>query len=171
MKFKILFSFILFLFFATVSRATDNSHIVNDTITDFKVKGFHLDLRIQVMTPQALHEFAEELADFGINTLVMEYEASYPYEKHATISNHLAYSRQEVKAFIAHCEQLGIDVIPLQQCFGHVEYILRNDRYHKLKEDKKEISQICPIKVQNNSTLFMELFEDMASMHPSKYIH
>src|SRR5699024_3920829 len=96
---------------------------------------------------------------------------SYLYEKHATISNHPAYSRQEVKAFISHCEQLGIDVIPLQQCFGHMEYILRNDRCHELREDKKEISQICPIKVQNNSTLFMELFEDMAAIHPSEYIH
>lgn len=171
MKFKILFSFIFLLFFTTVSQATESSHIVNDTITDFKVKGFHLDLRIQVMTPKALHEFAEELAGFGINTLVMEYEASYPYEKHATISNHLAYSRDEVKAFIAHCKQLGIEVIPLQQCFGHMEYILRNDRYRHLREDKKEISQICPIRVQNNSNLFFELFEDMAAMHPSKYIH
>ena len=170
MKYKILFSFILLLFFATASRATESSQM-NDTIAEFKVKGFHLDLRIQVMTPQALHEFAEELAGFGINTLVMEYEASYPYEKHATISNHLAYSREEVKDFIAHCEQLDIDVIPLQQCFGHMEYILRNDRYAELKEDKKEISQICPIRVEKNSNLFFELFQDMASMHPSKYIH
>lgn len=170
MKYKILFSFILLLFFATAIRATESTQM-NDTITEFKVKGFHLDLRIQVMTPQALHEFAEELAGFGINTLVMEYEASYPYEKHATISNHLAYSREEVKDFIAHCEQLGIDVIPLQQCFGHMEYILRNDRYAELKEDKKEISQICPIRVEKNSNLFFELFQDMASMHPSKYIH
>lgn len=170
MKYKILISFFLFLFLATASRASD-SYQIKDTITEFKVKGFHLDLRTQVMTPQALHEFAVELAGFGINTLVMEYEASYPYKKHATISNHLAYSREEVKDFIAHCEQLGIDVIPLQQCFGHMEYILRNDRYAELKEDKKEISQICPIRVEKNSNLFFELFQDMASMHPSKYIH
>ena len=33
---------------------------------DFPVKGFHLDLRIQVMTPNALVKFAEELAAFGM---------------------------------------------------------------------------------------------------------
>ena len=138
---------------------------------DFDVKGFHLDLRIQVMTPKALHELANELADFGINTLVMEWEASYPYQKHAVISNQYAYTREEVEAFISHCHSLGIDVIPLQQCFGHVEYILRNERYSHLKEDRKEISQICPLKTEGDSLLFSELFEDMASLHSSQYIH
>jgi len=138
---------------------------------DFDVKGFHLDLRIQVMTPKALHELANELADFGINTLVMEWEASYPYQKHAVISNQYAYTREEVEAFISHCHSLGIDVIPLQQCFGHVEYILRNERYSHLKEDRKEISQICPLKTEGDSLLFSELFEDIASLHSSQYIH
>ena len=139
--------------------------------SDFKVKGFHIDLRIQVMTPEALKHFATELAGFGINTLVMEWEASYPYEKHATISNKLAYTREEVQSFIGYCNQIGIDVIPLQQCFGHVEYILRNERYSHLKEDRKDISQICPLKTKADSLLFSDLFADMASTHPSKYIH
>lgn len=138
---------------------------------DFGVKGFHLDLRIQVMTPQALHDFAKELAGFGINTLVMEWEASYPYQKHAVISNKYAYTREEVSAFISYCKSLGIDVIPLQQCFGHVEYILRNERYNALKEDRKDISQICPLETEGDSLLFSDLFRDMASLHPSKYVH
>lgn len=138
---------------------------------DFVVKGFHLDLRIQVMTVQALKDFANELAGFGINTLVMEWEASYPYQKHATISNQLAYTRDEVESFIRHCDKLGIDVVPLQQCFGHVEYILRNERYSDLKEDRKDISQICPLKTEGDSLLFSDLFADMISLHPSKYLH
>ncbi|MFA9388863.1 MAG: family 20 glycosylhydrolase [Prolixibacteraceae bacterium] len=137
----------------------------------FPVRGFHIDLRIQVMTMPALKKFAKELSDFGMNTLVMEWEASYPYEKHATISNELAYTREEIQSFVAYCQQIGIDVIPLQQCFGHVEYILRNERYSKLKEDSKDISQICPLKTEADSLLFSELFADMASLHPSKYIH
>lgn len=138
---------------------------------DFKIKGFHLDLRIQVMTPEALRDFAKELAGFGINTLVMEWEATYPYEKHATISNKLSYSRAEITAFIDYCARLGIDVIPLQQTFGHVEYILRNDRYNVLKEDRKDISQLCPLETEADSLLFNDLFTDMASLHPSKYVH
>ena len=137
----------------------------------FPVRGFHIDLRIQVMTMPALKDFAKELAGFGINTLVMEWEASYPYEKHATISNKYAYTRKQVKDFVSYCDSLGIEVIPLQQCFGHVEYILRHDRYSDLRESNKDISQVCPLKVEGDRELFTDLFADMASLHPSKYIH
>jgi hypothetical protein len=146
----------------TFSPAADNQ---------FTVRGFHVDLRIQVMTMEALKSLADDLAGFGINTLVMEWEASYPYERHVTISNELAYTREEVASFIGYCESIGIDVIPLQQCFGHVEYILRHDRYSGLKEDRKDISQLCPLKEVDDSLLFTDLFTDMASMHNSDYIH
>jgi hypothetical protein len=137
----------------------------------FGVRGFHVDLRIQVMTMEALRALADELAGFGINTLVMEWEASYPYLNNATISNDLAYTREEIASFIDYCGERGIDVIPLQQCFGHVEYILRHDRYSDLKEDRKDISQLCPLREEEDSLLFADLFADLAAMHKSDYIH
>lgn len=86
----------------------------------FKVKGFHLDLRVQVLKPASLHQLANQLVDFGVNTLVMEWEANYPYGKHAVISNELSYTKEEIDAFIAYCSSLNLEVIPLQQCLGHV---------------------------------------------------
>lgn len=139
--------------------------------SNFKVKGFHLDLRIQVMKPEALKEFANELAELGMNTLVLEWEGTYPFENHVAISNEYSYTRAEIKDFIAHCNQLNIDVIPLQQTLGHVEYILRNPRYSNLKEDRKDISQLCPMEVEDNKKLFAELFRDLSETHTSDYIH
>lgn len=138
---------------------------------DFEVRGFHLDLRIQVMTPHALKAFAGELADFGINTLVMEWEGTYPSKHHGIIANRFSYTREEVADFIAYCDGLGIQVIPLQQSLGHVEYILRHPRYHHLKEDRKDISQLCPMGPEANRALFTDLFADMAAVHNSPYIH
>jgi len=111
---------------------------------DFAVKGFHLDLRIQVMKMDALKAFAKKLSEQGINTLVMEWEATYPFEKHPLIPNKYAYKKEEIKSFIKYCGDIGIDVIPLQQSFGHVEYILRHERYKDLREDQKDYSQVCP---------------------------
>src|SRR6201996_4981616 len=91
---------------------------------DFAVKGFHLDLRIQVMKMDALKAFAKKLSEQGINTLVMEWEGTYPFESHLLIPNKYAYTKEEIKSFISYCSSIGIDVIPLQQSFGHVEYIL-----------------------------------------------
>ena len=138
---------------------------------NFDRKGFYLDLRNEVMTVEAIKHFTEDIAQMGVNTLVLEYEATYPYLKHATISNELAYSRTEIKSIISYAGSLGIEVIPVQECFGHVQYILRNDRYNHLSEDPKDNSQVCPLKIKEDSLLFQELFADMAAMHPSQYIH
>jgi hypothetical protein len=139
--------------------------------TDFKIKGFHLDLRIQVMKMPALKQFVLHLSEHGINTLVMEWEASYPYQQHAVISNQYAYTRTEVTDFISYCDSLHIDVIPLQQSFGHVEYILRHSRYKALREDQKDYSQVNPIKEEDCKALFTDLYKDLISTHHSKYFH
>ena len=45
---------------------------------DFAIKGFHIDLRCEVMTMPALKNFAKELAEFGINTKVLILMISMP---------------------------------------------------------------------------------------------
>ncbi len=137
---------------------------------DFKVRGFHIDLRIEVMTIGALRNLARDLSSLGINALIIEYEASYPYQKNATISNQYTYTRKDIKDFVAYCSGLGIEVIPLQECLGHVQYILRHERYADLKIDQTILSQIDPFN-SGTISLFKELIEDMSSLHPSKYIH
>lgn len=138
---------------------------------DFSVKGFHLDLRIQVMKMPALKAFAKKLSDNGINTLVMEWEATYPFKDHPMIANRFAYTREEVTDFISYCKSINIDVIPLQQSFGHVEYILRNYRYKNQREDQKDYSQVDPLQEDLNRELFKSLYTDLISTHSSKYIH
>lgn len=138
---------------------------------DFSVKGFHLDLRIQVMKMPALKQFAKKLSDNGINTLVMEWEATYPFKNHPMIANRFAYTREEVVDFVNYCKSINIDVIPLQQSFGHVEYILRNYRYKNQREDQKDYSQVDPLQEDLNRALFKDLYTDLISTHSSKYIH
>ncbi len=139
--------------------------------SDFPVRGFHIDFRTQVMTLDAMKDFAEELSEFGINKLIVEWEATFPYDKHAVISNSLAFTPEEVTEFVNHCAGLGIDVIPLQQCFGHVEYILRHERYNSFKETHElEISQVCPLK-KGVVDLFADIFAEVAALHPSEYFH
>lgn len=139
--------------------------------TDFTIKGFHLDLRIQVMPMAALRKYVATLAEFGLNTLLIEWEATYPYDQYSVVSNEYAYTREEVLSFVSYCARLGIEVIPLQQCFGHVEYILRHERLAHLRESNKDISQVCPLRDDAAVNVFRELLADVASTHPSGYIH
>ncbi len=137
----------------------------------YDIRGFYVDARHEVMTIDALKAYADQLSKAGINTLLMEYEATFPFKKHATLRNEYAYTEDEIKDFVAYCADRGIDVIPLQNCFGHCEYILRHERYRALREDKKEISQVCPLAEEEAKKIFREIFAEVAALHPSQYFH
>jgi hexosaminidase len=161
--------FLLLVLFLCVCNVKAQS--AGNSKNPFIVKGFHLDLRIQVMPMDAMRAFALKLNTLGINTLIVEWEGTYPFEKNPLIPNRYAYTKSEIVSFIQYCNSLGIDVIPLQQSFGHVEYILRNDRYKDLREDQKDFSQVCPLQTEQDKALFTDLYTELASTHTSKYIH
>jgi len=162
----------IFILFISLAAALNlHAQTAGSKPDQFMVKGFHIDLRIQVMTIDALKAFALKLSKAGVNTIIMEWEGTFPFEKHPLISNRYAYTKAEVASFIKYCADLKIDVIPLQQSFGHVEYILRNDRYKDLREDQKDFSQVCPLQTEQDKALFTDLYTELAAMHPSKYIH
>lgn len=160
----VLFTLTLLVCLASYAQSNKSAH-------EFNVKAFYIDCRTQVMTAPAIKQFAKDLSKRDINTLVIEYEATFPFSKHATICNEYAYTEAEVKDIISYCATLGIDVIPLQNCFGHCEYILRHNRYYHLREDTKEVSQVCPLKIKEAKEVFSEIFSEVAALHPSKYFH
>ncbi|WP_442588251.1 family 20 glycosylhydrolase [Pedobacter sp. AW31-3R] len=144
---------------------------VDSSKPPFQVRGFHLDLRIQAIPMDALRNLALQLSKGGINTLVMEWEGTYPFQDEPMIPNRFAYTRTEVKDFIAYCDSLSLDVVPLQQSFGHVEYILRHPKYKDLREDQKDYSQVNPLREKEARKLFTALYRDLISTHHSPYIH
>ena len=138
---------------------------------NFSVVAYHVDLRVQIMPMPTLKALAKEISTLGFNTLIMEWEATYPYKQHSIISNRYAYSREEVTEFINYSEGLGLDVIPLQQSLGHAEYILMHERYAYLRADKRNLSQIDPTQLDAARDFFTELYSDMLSTHQSQYVH
>lgn len=140
-------------------------------MTGFSKIGLHLDLRVQVPPLPALKRIAREAAELGVNTLIVEWEASFPFDRHAVISSAYAYRPEEVREFLGECGRLGLDVIPLQQCFGHVEYILRHERYGHLREDEGDLCQICPCRGREAVAVFREIFREVAAVHDSEYFH
>ena len=111
-------------------------------------------------------------AEAGLNCLLVEYEAMYPYRgEHSRISCKDTFSRQEIEEFKAQSKTLGIQIIPLVQTLGHVYHILRHEEYAPLKEVPEHIQQCCP---SNPATfeLAKALVDDVIDTHPdSEYIH
>jgi len=138
---------------------------------EFEVRAMYVDCRTEVITMNAIKALAADIAAQGMNTMLIEYEATFPFKQHASLCNQYSYTEAEICDLVAYCATLGIDVIPLQNCFGHSEYILRHDRYAAIREDKKEVSQVCPLEIEEASSIFKEIFAEVAALHPSKYFH
>lgn len=134
-------------------------------------KVMYVDCRTEVRTMAAMKALAKDCAAQGMNAMLVEWEATFPFEKHATLKNQYAFTKEEVCDFVSYCNELGLDVIPLQNCIGHSEYILRHERYSQLRESQVDPSQVCPLKISQAVPVFKEIFAEVAALHPSQYFH
>ncbi|HHV95596.1 MAG TPA: family 20 glycosylhydrolase [Clostridiaceae bacterium] len=111
-----------------------------------KVRGMMLDLRMQTFKIDYLLKFVRTLAHYKINTLTIEYSDKFPYYgEYEVIRNPDCFSEEEVATLVEYCHDHFVDIIPFVQCFGHMEYILRTEKYRYLREVDEYDSQICPL--------------------------
>ncbi|NOZ29784.1 MAG: family 20 glycosylhydrolase [Chloroflexi bacterium] len=137
---------------------------------DLAVRGIHLDLKGAMAPFDYWREVIVTLAHYKINALLIEYEDKFPYTGHPDIVGPGALTPGEVAELVELAREHCIEVIPLVQCLGHVEYVLRHERYAHLREDG-ELSQYCPLE-PGAAELFREMADEVIAAHPySRYFH
>ncbi|MCC7518926.1 MAG: family 20 glycosylhydrolase [Verrucomicrobiae bacterium] len=102
---------------------------------DLPVRGVHLDLKYIMHRKDYLMRWLDTLAEYKINTLLLEYEDKFPYRCHPVLRHPLAFTEAELKAFLAKARGHGIRVVPLLQNLGHVEYILKHEEFAHLRRN------------------------------------
>lgn len=80
----------------------------------------------------------------GATGIMVEWEDTFPWsgvleENRATH----AYSMEEVKQILEAARQLGLDIIPLVQTFGHLEWILKLEKFRKHRENDRYPQVVC----------------------------
>ncbi|MBI3945909.1 MAG: family 20 glycosylhydrolase [Armatimonadetes bacterium] len=134
------------------------------------VRGFHTRIHPQ-MDAAAVRRLIEIAGRFGLNTLLLEYDAYFPYRRHARVRDRKAFSPEEVAELVGLARRQGIEVVPLQQSLGHLEYLLRHDAYAALREEDTARAQMCPLNPAAFET-FVELAEDLLALHPgTRFLH
>lgn len=136
------------------------------------IRGLHINFHALAKLGRAgCLELLNAMARWNFNTALFEYGDRYPYTQHKQICRRNALTRSEVSAIITHARSLGIEPIPLQQCLGHVNYILRHEAYAHLREEDDQRDQWCPLKPETLE-LFAECVDDMLADHPGiRYFH
>ena len=103
---------------------------------DFPRRGVMLDIsRGRVPRLETLLDLAEKLSDFKINELQLYTEHTFACQKYKSVwQSWGALTAREVKILDRRCRELGIDLVPNQNSFGHLRYFLANPRLKRLGE-------------------------------------
>jgi hypothetical protein len=103
---------------------------------DFARRGVMLDIsRGRVPKLETLLKLAGRLADFKLNELQLYTEHTFAYSKYKSVwQSWGALTGDEIRQLDARCQQLGIDLVPNQNSFGHLEHFLEQPQLKKLGE-------------------------------------
>ena len=103
---------------------------------DFARRGVMLDIsRGRVPKLETLLDLVERLADFKINELQLYTEHTFAYRNYKPVwQSWGALTAAEIRTLDARCRELGIDLVPNQNSFGHLRYFLEHPRLKQLAE-------------------------------------
>lgn len=134
------------------------------------IRAEHWDLKGLMPKFHYLKERILELSKYKINTLLVEYEDKFKFEKHPLIVSPIALSKKQVADLVKTAEDNFIQIIPLVQSLGHAEYVLKHKKYSYVAESKDKCQQYCASNPES-LRLFKDFIEEIVPLHPSKYIH
>lgn len=106
---------------------------------DFPVRGVMLDVsRDKVPKIAELMRLIDHFADWKINQLQLYMEHVFAYRGHKEVWRDASpFTPSEIRSIDRRCRQLGIELVPNQNSFGHMERWLKHPRYAPLAETDK----------------------------------
>lgn len=103
---------------------------------DFAVRGVMLDIsRDKVPTMATLRRMVDDLARLRINQVQLYTEHTFAYRGHEKVWRGCSpMTAAQVRALDAYCAARGVELVPNQNSFGHMERWLKHEPYRQLAE-------------------------------------
>jgi hexosaminidase len=101
---------------------------------DFEVRGIMLDIsRDKVPKTETLYALIERLASLKINQLQLYSEHTFAYRNHPEVHQAASpFNAEEIVELDAFCRARYVELVPNQNCLGHMNRWLAHERYRSL---------------------------------------
>ncbi len=101
---------------------------------DLAVRGVMIDCsRDKVPTLDTLHDLIDRLASWKVNHVELYCEHTFAYSNHEEVWRDASpFTAQQIRDLDVFCRARHIDLVPNQNCLGHMRRWLRHDRYRPL---------------------------------------
>lgn len=139
---------------------------------DSKERLVHLDLKGAPPKVQYYENFFPLIKRLGATGLLIEYEDMFPYSGNLSeLAAGHHYSVNDIQHMLKLASDNSLQVIPLVQTFGHMEFVLKYETFRHLREDSTTPQIICPT-LEESSRLLQQMIDQVMALHPVvKYIH
>ncbi|XP_066444259.1 hexosaminidase D isoform X2 [Eleutherodactylus coqui] len=132
----------------------------------------HLDLKGAPPKVSYLAEVFPLFSALGANGLLIEYEDTFPYyEELLPLRSAHAYSPQEIREILRLAQMSNLEVIPLLQTFGHMEFVLKHKEFAHLREMPMYPNSLNPHKEESHQLLHV-IIRQVMELHPGvRWLH
>jgi len=103
---------------------------------DFAVRAVMIDIsRDRVPTLDTLKKLIDHFSSWKYNQLQLYTEHTFAYRGHEEVWKEASpFTPEEISLIVAYSEERGMEVVPNQNSFGHMERWLKHGPYHHLAE-------------------------------------
>ncbi len=144
------------------------------TIIDYPEIAFraiHLDIKHHREKEEYYYQLIDKLADYKINGIILEFEDKLKYQSHPLVGSEDALSVKEWENLADYAKQRFIEISPLVQGLGHASFILKHDKYKRLRDDPESDWAFNPLDPDTYELQFDLYKEAMAATPHGKYLH
>ncbi|XP_076438780.1 uncharacterized protein LOC143277762 [Babylonia areolata] len=132
----------------------------------------HLDLKGAPPLVSYLEKLFPLLKTMGATGILMEYEDMFPYFGNLSVlASGRAYSLSDLQRIQTAAKDSGLEIIPLVQTFGHMEFVLKFKEFSGLREHDYTPQVLTPVR-GDSYMLIYSMLEQVLKAHPeSRRIH
>lgn len=148
---------------------------------DIERRGFMLDVsRDKVPTMESLYHLIDQLSEWRYNELQLYTEHTFAYRNHQKVwENASPLTAEEIRKLDYYAKKRGIDLVPNQNSFGHMENWLKHDEYLDLAECETDCQTIWGARKRTalaptnpkSLELMKELYDELLPNFSSKYFN
>lgn len=132
----------------------------------------HLDLKGAPPLLVYLEQVFPLLKQLGATGCLIEYEDMFPYQGDLQIiAQPDAYTKEEIKKIQKLAGESDLLMIPLVQTFGHLEFLLKHDKFYELREVERYPNSICPSHPKTEMIILQMVNQVIESHQDLKYMH
>ncbi|KAM9457058.1 hexosaminidase D [Clarias gariepinus] len=132
----------------------------------------HLDLKGAPPKVSYFQQIFPLISSLGADGVLMEYEDMFPYEGELGIlSSPFSYSHEEIDEIKILASLYNLELIPLVQVFGHLEFVLKHEKYFHLREESNYPNSLNPV-VPESLSLVKAMLTQVLEKHPeARWFH